>query len=179
MKLCSQLTNSFIGFFCGTERAAYVIPFPVEFNASYVFVARSDERDTFIPGSVVSLLPPVSMVLRWRSLSQVCPAIVRRIFVDMVNLFIWPFAGYPNPDDTMCEILFATDADLDAALIVWEASDVANVDASRWAIYPPQLTGFWRVIKIGLNKLWRKIVVAVLVHHLYIMPHSAVGIKPC
>src|SRR5215469_1495375 len=172
-----KFADSLIGFFRGAETVPGAISFLIKFYARNVFAPSLIKGHTFEACSIVFLFPTVTVILRWRGFTQVFPAVVRRVLVDMVNFFVGPLTCHPYPDNTVSKILFPANTYLDASLIVRKTGNISYVDASGWAVYPCEFSRLWRVIKIRFNKFRREIIVSFLVNHLSSLTYSAAGIK--
>lgn len=165
MKFGGKQADGFVGFFGSFEGSADIVAFPVQLNPSNVCAALFDKSYALIAGSVVSLFSPVAVVFRWCGFAKICPAVIRVLFVNVIDFLGREISRHPQPNDPMGEVLPSFDTDFGSSLIVGESGDSSYATARRARHPPNQVSSFWVIIEEFFNELLRKIVVRVLVPH--------------
>lgn len=95
---------------------------------------------------VAARLVHVVAVLRMRCFTQVTPAIVMTNAVDVVDLFIGPFASHVEPSQPVSAERNAVNRDPKVPMTLG-SSDVANVHTMSYAKQACEQTSLWLVVK--------------------------------
>lgn len=178
VKFFSELANSFVGFFCRFKAAPEIVTFSIQFNARNIATAFLIETNTFVSRGVVFLWASIAMVLRWSSLSQILPTVIRFYFVAVINFFFGPLVGHPNPYDAMCKVVFTSDSDFNSPLVVQGTRNFPYRRPLGKRLFPAQFASLWIIIKDFSYNYRRKIVVPVFMRHPPSVSYPAVVINP-
>lgn len=92
--------------FCGIKRAK-IMSMPIKFYASNKNASLFIKTNALIASSIVFLRSAISVILRRRGVTEIFPAVVRLIFIFVINLVFWPLAFNIQPRQTVRHIFVA------------------------------------------------------------------------
>jgi len=142
-------------FFCGFEPAK-IVAMPVKFYACDIFFGAFIEAHAFITRGVIALRTAISMVLRWRSVAQIFPAIIRLILFTMIDLVFRPASFHVEVRKPMSHVFVAGNTDFDS-LTRAIPSNVASTVASPERSLPSEDARLWVVMQNRFKKFGREI----------------------
>ncbi len=136
--LCFE--SRFYRGFQGLEAAKNVLRTFVLYESD-VLLSCCVEAHAFMAGFVVFLRSSVAMVLGWSGLPKIFPAVIRLIFVTMIDLVFRPRASHPEPDDSVRHVVFAINPDLDSVVSLFTPRDFSYGRADGKPHSPGQQPG--------------------------------------
>lgn len=142
-------------FFCVEQTK--VIIFAVRFYIRSPFPCWPMQTNTFVARGVRFVNSYVSHVFSFTCQTKVAPSVIRRIFVNVINLVGRPFSCLHGPYNSVGAVLFASNPNSNSTFfaVSHAPGNVARFAPTSGCNFPYKLPGFWVILKKSVEFLRR------------------------
>ena len=134
------------GIFFGLEQSKMVAN-AVNSNVSSPFLRSFAPANAFIPRGIGFDASYVSHILSFGCQSKIAPAVIKRVFVNMVNLLFRPLPGLHSPNDSVRLIKTPTNANQNTAIAGFASSYFSRFAPPSAMNLPYQMAGLRVIVK--------------------------------